>query len=123
MPSPTPVRCAIDCRRSRATSEDLSSCDAQFEACSSFIKAKARRGWIFDGRRYEDGGSSGEKLDRPSLNQHFEDLDAGRFDQLVVHRSDGLSDGLALQCTACATPPPRPGNALCRRSTHSSWIC
>lgn len=68
-PETAPSRCwtAIYTRQSRTSSGDFSSCEAQLSACLSFVMARLGDGWVWNGKRYDDEGQSGETLDRPGL--------------------------------------------------------
>ena len=83
--------CAIYTRQSRASDREFSSCDAQFEVCSQFIRSQIGAGWRYEELRYDDDGRSGENLDRPGLIRLLADAEAGLFDRLVVQRLDRLS--------------------------------
>jgi hypothetical protein len=60
--SQTRVRCAIYTRLSRETNQEFSSCEAQFDACRAFIRARRGDGWTSTRRRYDDQGLSGDTL-------------------------------------------------------------
>jgi hypothetical protein len=60
--------CAIYTRQSSNTTTDLTSCQLQFEACESFIKAHAGRGWRRIEEDFNDEGWSGATLDGLSFN-------------------------------------------------------
>ena len=89
------LRIAIYTRQSRNKGDEFSSCDAQFELCHEFVRANRSNGWIWCGRRYDDLGQSGERLDRPGITQLLDDLRRGRVQGVVVHRLDRLSRKLA----------------------------
>ena len=80
MPPPTvPSRCwtAIYTRQSRSFLGDFSSCEAQLSACLKFVMARLGDGWVWNGRRYDDEGQSGETLDRPGLQRLLADVRRG----------------------------------------------
>lgn len=83
------IRCAIYTRQSRYTPQDFSSCDAQREACVSYIEAQP--GWIWTQLRYDDEGESSEHLERPALQRLLQDVRTGQVDRVVVHRLDRTS--------------------------------
>lgn len=89
------IRCAIYTRLSRESNQEFSSCEAQFDACRAFIRARRGDGWTPTRRRYDDQGLSGDTLDRPALNQLREDIAAGKVDRVVVHRLDRVSRTVA----------------------------
>ena len=98
----SPLSLAIYTRQSLAHDDEFSSCDAQFEICHEFITANRSKGWVWCGRRYDDAGQSGERLDRPAMSELLDDLRRGHVDGLVVHRLDRLSRKL-IDLTALLT--------------------
>lgn len=63
------------------------SIQAQTERLQAYCKAK---GWgIF--HTYTDAGFSGSNMERPSLSQLLEDVEAGRVDCVLVYKLDRLS--------------------------------
>lgn len=92
-PEPVPSRSwtAIYTRQSRTSPGDFSSCEAQLSACLSFVMARLGDGWVWNGKRYDDEGQSGETLDRPGLQRLLADVRAGQIGRVVVHRLDRLS--------------------------------
>jgi site-specific DNA recombinase len=90
---------AIYTRQSRSTAGDFSSCEAQLSSCIKFVMARLEDGWVWNGKRYDDEGQSGETLDRPGLQRLLADMRAGKIDRVVVHRLDRLSRRIA-DCTA-----------------------
>ena len=97
LPVPTGqyLRVAIYTRQSRSSGDEFSSCDAQFEICHTFLMARQWQGWIWCGTRYDDEGESGERLDRPAMNQLLQDVCSAAIDIIVVHRLDRLSRKLS----------------------------
>jgi len=91
--------CGIYTRQSRDPEGEFTSCQAQFEACFEFLRARFDLGWVYNGRRYDDEGGSSESLDRPGLSRLLADIDAGKVDRVVVHRLDRLSRSIA-DCTS-----------------------
>ncbi|MCE9565437.1 MAG: recombinase family protein [Planctomycetes bacterium] len=89
------LRIAIYTRQSRDHGDEFSSCDAQFDICHDFISANKTKGWVWCGKRYDDLGQSGERLNRPALTQLLDDLRRGRINGVVIHRLDRLSRKLA----------------------------
>jgi DNA invertase Pin-like site-specific DNA recombinase len=82
---------AIYTRQSRSTLGDFSSCEAQLSACLSFVMARLGDGWVWNGKRYDDEGQSGETIERPGLQRLLADVRAGEIGRVVVHRLDRLS--------------------------------
>ena len=82
---------AIYTRQSRTSPGEFSSCEAQWAACMCFVTAHHGNGWVWNGKRYDDEGESGETLDRPGLQRLLADVRAGEIDRIVVHRLDRLS--------------------------------
>lgn len=91
------TRCAIYTRKSTEEGLDqgFNSLDAQFEACAAYITSQRHEGWKQLSNRYDDGGVSGGKLDRPGLQRLLADIDAGRVDMVVVYKIDRLTRSLA----------------------------
>lgn len=92
MLSPTvPSRCwtAIYTRQSRSSAGDFSSCDTQLSACLSFVMARLGDGWVWNGKRYDDEGQSGETVERPELQRLLADVRAGEIGRVVVYPSGG----------------------------------
>ena len=85
-----PVRCAIYTRQSVSSSDSLSSCDVQYEACGLYLEFQREHGWTLLPDRFDDDGYSGASLDRPALNRLLP-LRRGGVDQILVHRLDRLS--------------------------------
>ncbi len=85
------VRCAIYTRKSNedGLEQKFNSLDAQRVACEKYIKS--REGWVSLAKRYDDGGFSGKKLERPAIKELFEDVKAGEVDCVVVYTLDRLS--------------------------------
>jgi site-specific DNA recombinase len=54
--------------------QDFNSLDAQYEACSAYIKSQAHAGWTLIRSRYDDGGYSGGSTDRPNLQRLLQDV-------------------------------------------------
>ena len=90
------VRCAIYTRKSCEEGLDLefNSLDAQREAGEAFIASQQAEGWECLAERYDDGGFSGGKMDRPALIRLMADIDAGKIDCVVVYKVDRLSRSL-----------------------------
>jgi len=91
--------CGIYTRQSREPGGDFTSCEAQFEACFEFLRARFGEGWVHNGRRYDDEAETSESLDRPALSRLLADIDAGKVDRVVVYRLDRLSRDIA-DCTS-----------------------
>ena len=85
------VRCAIYTRQSVSSSDSLSSCDVQYEACGLYLESQREHGWTLLPDRFDDDGYSGASLDRPALNRLLALIRRGAVDQILVHRLDRLS--------------------------------
>ena len=90
------IRCAIYTRKSteEGLEQEFNSLDAQRESCESYITSQRHEGWVELSEHYDDGGFSGGSMDRPALRRLLEDLQAGRFDMVVVYKVDRLSRSL-----------------------------
>ena len=86
----TPQVCAIYCRKSveERHDSDFTSIDNQRDRAEAFVKSQ---GWTALPDHYDDMGESGANMHRPALRQLLLDMDAGRFDCIVVYRTDRLS--------------------------------
>ena len=88
---PNGRRCAIYARVSVSSSDTgLNSIDAQVQACEEFIRSQRSLGWHLAAPAFLDDGYSGGNLDRPALIELLKEVEAGRFDAVVVHRLDRL---------------------------------
>ena len=88
---PNGRRCAIYARVSvSSTDTGLNSIDAQVQACEEFIRSQRSLGWHLAAPPFLDDGYSGGHLDRPALIELLKEVEAGRFDAVVVHRLDRL---------------------------------
>jgi DNA invertase Pin-like site-specific DNA recombinase len=90
-------RCATYTRKSseEGLDQDLNSLDAQREACEAYIRSQAGEGWTPARTRYDDGGYSGGRLERPGLERLLADIEAGKIDTVVVYKVDRLTRSLA----------------------------
>ena len=88
---PKQIMCAIYTRKStdEGLDSDFNSLDNQREKAEAFIKSQ--EGWVAVDTHYDDGGHTGAHTDRPALQQLLTDMEAGRFDCIVVYRSDRMS--------------------------------
>ncbi len=91
------LKCAVYTRKStdEGLNQEFNSLDAQWEACSAYIKSQAGEGWSLIKKRYDDGGISGGTLERPALQSLLEDICLGRVDVVVVYKVDRLTRSLA----------------------------
>jgi len=90
------VRCAIYTRKSseNGLEQEFNSLDAQREACAAYIASQKHEGWVLLDEQYDDGGISGGTLERHGLQKLFQDIDAGRVDQIIVYKIDRLTRSL-----------------------------
>jgi len=90
------TRCAIYTRKSHeeGLEQEFNSLDAQRLAGENYIKSQQHEGWQIIDKFYDDGGFSGGTLERPALQQLFEDIAAGLIDCVIVYKIDRLSRSL-----------------------------
>ena len=81
------------------SSDGLSSCEVQFEACSLYLRSQRVHGWTLLTERFDDDGYSGATLDRPALNRLLTLVRRGPIDRILIHRLDRLSRGVG-DCVA-----------------------
>ncbi len=91
------LRCAIYTRVSteNGLEQDFNSLDNQREASEAYIRSQAHEGWKLARERYDDGGYSGGRMDRPGLLRLIDDVRAKRIDVIVVYKVDRLTRSLA----------------------------
>ena len=89
-------RCAVYCRQSvtRVDGPEFTSCDAQREACQSYVQVHRHEGWTLIPERFDDGGFSGKDTDRPAFQRLLAAVDGGLVDVIVVYKVDRLSRSL-----------------------------
>src|SRR4051812_44584169 len=65
------LRCAVYTRKSseEGLEQDFNSLDAQRDACVAFVTSQKAEGWLLLQDRYDDGGFSGNTLERPALRR------------------------------------------------------
>jgi len=97
MTTPSPMRCAIYTRKSseEGLEQRFNSLHAQRQACEAYVRSQQGEGWRLLRQRYDDGGFSGAKLDRPGLQRLLEDVRAGQVDVVLVYKVDRLTRSLA----------------------------
>jgi site-specific DNA recombinase len=90
------VRCAVYTRKSSEEGLELAfnSLDAQREACAAYIDSQRHEGWLVLDDRYDDGGYSGGRLERPALQRLIRDIEAGKVDTVICYKIDRLSRSL-----------------------------
>jgi DNA invertase Pin-like site-specific DNA recombinase len=90
-------RCAIYTRKSseEGLEQEFNSLAAQRDACEAYIRSQQHEGWILARTRYDDGGFSGGKLERPGVQRLLADITGGRIDIVVVYKVDRLTRSLA----------------------------
>jgi hypothetical protein len=60
----------------------------------TYIRSQAHAGWTLLRAKYEGGGFSGGKTDRPALRRLLDDVRAGKADVIVVYKVDRLTRSL-----------------------------
>jgi site-specific DNA recombinase len=87
------VRCAIYTRKSceDGLEQDFNSLDAQRVSAENYIASQTHENWQLISKHYDDGGFSGGNMDRPALQELFEDIKRGLIDMVVVYKIDRLS--------------------------------
>lgn len=88
--------CAIYTRKSTDERLDMefNTLDAQREACEAYICSQKYEGWIASKDYYDDGGFSGDSLNRPALMRLMDDIKAGKIQTVVVYKIDRLTRSL-----------------------------
>jgi DNA invertase Pin-like site-specific DNA recombinase len=91
-----PIRCAIYTRKSNddGLEQDFNSLDAQRLSAENYIASQTHENWQLISKHYDDGGFSGGNMNRPALQDLFEDIEAGLIDMVVVYKIDRLSRSL-----------------------------
>ena len=86
-------RCVVYTRKSTEDGLELkyNSLDAQYDACSAYIRSQIGMGGTLVDKRYDDGGYSGGNTKRPGLTELLADIEAGLVDAVVVYKIDRLS--------------------------------
>jgi DNA invertase Pin-like site-specific DNA recombinase len=71
------VRCAIYTRKSteEGLEQEFNSLDAQRESAEAYIKSQSHEGWMAVTEKYDDGGFTGGKLERPGLKRLLRDIE------------------------------------------------
>jgi DNA invertase Pin-like site-specific DNA recombinase len=87
------IRCAIYTRKSNddGLEQDFNSLDAQRLSGENYIASQIHENWRLISKHYDDGGFSGGNMDRPGLQELFEDIEDGLIDMVVVYKIDRLS--------------------------------
>ncbi len=100
-PPPAIRRCAFYARvsvSSQDSNTQLTSLQAQVQACESYIQSQHSMGWELVTPPYIDDGYSGGTLDRPALIELRRDVEAGKFDAVIVQRLDRLCRSVSDIC-------------------------
>ena len=90
-PSRRFIRCDIYTRQSVSSTDDLSSCQIQHDACRLYVESQIVHGWKLMPERFDDEGYSRATLDRPALDRLLTLVRRGQADQVIDHRLDRLS--------------------------------
>jgi DNA invertase Pin-like site-specific DNA recombinase len=87
------IKCAIYTRKSNddGLEQDFNSLDAQRLSGENYIASQMHENWRLISKHYDDGGFSGGNMDRPALQELFEDIENGLIDMVVVYKIDRLS--------------------------------
>ena len=90
------IRSAIYTRKSceDGLEQDFNSLDAQRLSGENYIASQTHENWRLISKHYDDGGFSGGNMDRPALQELFEDIESGLIDMVVVYKIDRLSRSL-----------------------------
>ena len=90
------IRCAIYTRKSaeERLEQEYNSLDAQRDACRSFIESQKAEGWAVHPGVFDDGGISGETMDRPALKEFLTLVEKGEVQVIVVYKIDRLTRSL-----------------------------
>ena len=90
------VSCAIYTRKSseEGLEQDFNSLDAQREACAAYILSQKSLGWVEVPNSYDDGGMSGNTLDRPGVQRLISDIRQRKVQVIVVYKVDRLTRSL-----------------------------
>lgn len=70
------------------STDDLSSCQIQHDACRLYVESQTDHGWKLIPERFDDEEYSGATLDRPALDRLLTLVRRGQVDQVIVHRLD-----------------------------------
>jgi site-specific DNA recombinase len=87
------LRCAIYTRNacSGGHEQDSDSLNAQRKLAENYI---ADQNWQLLSKHYDDDGYSGSNMNRPALQELFEDIKNGLIDTVIVDRPHRLSRSL-----------------------------
>lgn len=90
------IRCAIYTRKSceDGLEQEFNSLDAQRLAGENYIASQVYENWRLISKHYDDGGFSGGNMNRPALQELFNDIKAGLIDMVEVYKIDRLSRSL-----------------------------
>lgn len=90
------IRCAIYTRKSceDGLEQEFNSLDAQRIAGENYVASQIHENWRLISKHYDDGGFSGGNMNRPALQELFDDIRAGNVDMVVVYKIDRLSRSL-----------------------------
>jgi DNA invertase Pin-like site-specific DNA recombinase len=60
-------------------------------SAENYVASQTRENWRLLSKHYDDGGFSGGNMDRPALQELFDDIEDGLVDMVVVYKIDRLS--------------------------------
>ena len=91
------LRCAIYTRKStdEGLDKEFNSLEAQFDACTAYVRSQVSKGWQIVDRHYDDGGYSRGNMERPALQALLRDVREGNIDAVVVYKIDRISRSLS----------------------------
>ena len=66
---------------------NMNSLDAQPESAEAFIVSQRHEGWESVAESNDDGGFTGDNMERPALKRLLADIKAGKIDGVIVQQS------------------------------------
>jgi site-specific DNA recombinase len=107
-PDRSNIRCAIYTRKSSEKGLDQSSnsLHAQREACEAYVLSQRHQGWQLLAAKYDDGGFSGGKTERPGLRKLLDDIASRKIDTcftVVMPSACSSFSGIVMERNAAVT--------------------